>query len=219
MRFLALVIILTAIQPALGEGTGSVSGTVPLPKRAAGRIAVEKYTGSISGKVAKPPAPRAAVWLEGPGAAAEANPAPVTLAQKGYQFADRVVVIATGTTVSFPNEDDDFHNIFSLSAAKRFEIGRYKKVENPAPRETFTKPGVVRLGCQIHEHMRAYIVVVDSRWRAVTDSSGRFTLNGVAPGNYTLHARIDDKTAYATPVRVEAGVKTEAAFTNRESLP
>lgn len=219
MRLLAYAIILAAIQPVMGQGSGSVSGTVPLPKRAAGRIAVEKYTGSISGKVAKPPAPRAAVWLEGPGAGAEANPAPVTLAQKGYQFADRIIVIAAGTTVSFPNEDDDFHNIFSLSAAKRFEIGRYKKVENPAPRETFPKPGVVRLGCQIHEHMRAYIVVVDSRWRAVTDTAGSFVLTGVAPGSYTLHARIDEKTAFSTPVRVVAGVKTEAAFPKSERLP
>lgn len=219
MRPFFLAVLFAALQPAWGQGTGTVTGTVPLPKRAAGRIAVEKYTGSISGKVAKAPPPRAAVWLEGPGAAAESKPAPVALPQKGYQFAERMIIIATGTTVSFPNEDDDYHNIRSLSEAKRFEIGRYKKVETPAPQQTFSKAGVVKLGCEIHEHMRAYIVVVDSRWRAVTDVAGRFTLTGVTPGTYTLHARIDEKTAFSTQIRVESGGRVEADLQNPNTLP
>jgi len=219
MRVLLIPIMIATALPAPGQGTGTVTGMVPLPKRAAGRIAVEKYTGSISGKVVKAPAPRAGVWLEGPGASAETHPAAVVMGQRGYQFADSLVIVATGTTISFPNEDNDFHNVFSLSQPKRFEIGRYKKEETPAPSQTFTKPGIVRLGCQIHDHMRAYILVVDSRWRSVTDGAGRFSLTGIAPGTYTLHAQLDEKTRWSTPVRVEAGRKTEALFNSPEKLP
>lgn len=215
---LRLLLGLLLITAAAGEG-GSVTGVVPLPKRPAGRIAVEKYTGSISGKVAPPPAPRAGVWLEGPGAGGVAPGPEVVLAQKGYQFARSLTVVTVGTRVVFPNEDADYHNIRSFSRAKRFELHRYKREERPQPSVVFDKPGFVRLGCEIHDHMSAAVLVVDSRWHALTDAAGRFTLGNVAPGTYTLHAQFDEKTRWSAPVVVRAGNTTNATLQAVGTLP
>lgn len=215
LRLLLGPLLITA---AAGEG-GSVTGVVPLPKRPAGRIAVEKYTGSISGKVAPPPAPKAGVWLEGPGARSAAPGPEVVLAQKGYQFARSLIVVTVGTRVVFPNEDADYHNIRSFSRAKRFELHRYKRDERPQPSVVFDQPGFVRLGCEIHDHMSAGVLVVDSRWHALTDAAGRFSITDVPPGSYTLHAQVDEKTRWSAPVVVTAGNPTIAALQTSEKLP
>ncbi len=222
LRFLKPLLILL-LQPvwmemACGQG-GSVSGVVPLPKRPAGRIAVEKYTGNISGKVAPPPPLKAGVWLEGPGAGSVGDAAKVVLAQQGYQFTQSLIIVAVGTRVEFPNLDADYHNIRSFSRAKRFELHRYKKDESPQPSEVFDKPGFVRLGCEIHDHMSGGILVVDSRWRTLTDAEGRFTLLDVAPGTYTLHAQLDEKTRWSAPVVVRAGNPTIAPLQAVGALP
>jgi plastocyanin len=193
--------------------TGAITGVVPLPKRPAGRIAVEKYTGSISGKVAPPPALKAGVWLEGPGTQPVAAPAQAVLAQQGYQFAESLTIVPVGARVEFPNRDNEYHNIQSFSRVKRFDLGRYKKDETPVPVETFDKPGFVRLGCEIHDHMSAAILVVDSRWWALTDAKGSFRLTGITPGTYTLHAQVDEKTRWSVPITVQAGKTATAGFT------
>lgn len=213
-----LVVTLFGLAVLAGEAsaqTGAVTGTVPLPSRPSGRIPVEKYTGKISGKVSPPPAPRAGVWLEGPGSVPGGSPGPIKLTQQGYQFAQSMLVVPRGTTVEFPNDDPDYHNIFSLSRTQRFDLGRYKKSERPAPTVTFKKAGLVRLNCEIHDHMKAYVLVVDSRWYAASDPKGRFKLSGIPAGNYTLHAQFDEKAAWSVPVTVRAGKTTTADFSSR----
>lgn len=219
MLRLPLIIPLALAAPAWGQAGGTVTGTVPLPPAPAGRVAVEKYTGSISGKVAKSPAPLAGVWLEGPGTQAEKTPAKVVMEQRGYQFGSSLLVVAPGTTVEFPNHDPDYHNIFSLSRTKRFDLGRYKKDETPAPSVTFDKPGFVRLKCEIHDHMNASVLIVDSRFRTLTDATGKFTLTGVPPGRYTLHARLDEKRQWSTSISVNAGKTTSAVLSSTSTLP
>jgi plastocyanin len=217
MRILSLILLLALHAEA--APTGAVTGQIPLPARPRGRIAVEKYTGTISGKVSPPPPPRAGVWLEGPGTNAPGAPPRVALTQQGYQFAHSLLVVPLRTTVEFPNDDPDFHNVFSLSRTKRFDAGRYKKSERPAPTATFDKPGLVRLQCEIHDHMKAVILVVDSRYFTTTDASGKFTLTGLPPGNYTLHAQFDEKAKWSAPVTISAGKTATADFSKPASVP
>lgn len=180
---------------------------------------MEKYTGTISGKVAKAPPIRAGVWLEGPGTKVAPAPTKFVMEQRGYQFGESLMIVTPGTIIEFPNRDQDYHNIFSVSRPNAFDIGRYKKDATPVPTVVFEKPGVVRLQCEIHDHMNAVILVVDSRWRTLTDNAGRFTLTGVTPGSYILHARTDDKTHWSAPVKVEAGKTTTIQFPQRATRP
>jgi len=208
-----------SVTVSAGPAAGAVTGTLPLPARPPGRIAVEKYTGTISGKVGAPPPPRAGVWIEGAGIATSASPPRVVLSQKDYQFAQSLLIVPRGTTVEFPNNDNDYHNIFSLSRAKRFDVGRYKKSEAPAPVVTFDTAGFVRLQCEIHDHMKAAVLVVNSPWFTTTDAAGRFTLSGLPPGNYTLHAQFDEKTQWAMPVTITSGNTATVDFPKPVASP
>ncbi|MDP0492137.1 MAG: carboxypeptidase regulatory-like domain-containing protein [Verrucomicrobiota bacterium JB023] len=183
---------------------GSIEGRVPLPNLQSRPVPVEKYRGKISGQVSAPPQAIAAVWLEAPRLKAPANPPAVTLPQTHYQFTRSLLVIPTGTTVVFPNNDPDYHNIYSLSRTKRFDLGRYKQSENPAPKVLFDRPGYVALNCEIHDHMKAHIVVVDSPYFTTTDAQGHFSLKNIPAGSYTLHAQFDRKTSWKQKVTVSS---------------
>ena len=186
--------------------SGTVSGQLALPANSASsRVAVEKYKGKVSGQVDKAPLAVAGVWLERRGLGAPSNPPSITLAQKGYQFTNSLIVVPKGTTVFFPNQDNDHHNVYSLSRGNRFDLGRYKKGETPIPSRQFDREGLVRLRCEIHEHMNAHILVVNSPFFTVTDASGRFTLKNVPAGNYVLRATLNSKVSYETPISVTAG--------------
>lgn len=187
------------------EETASIRGTISLPKLPP-VLPSEKYIGTVSGKILGPPPTLAAVWLEGN--FPESRPAPVTpllMPQRNYQFGQSLLIVPRGSTVVFPNEDDDYHNVFSLSRPKRFDLGRYKKSEKPAPTVTFDKPGVVRLFCEIHEHMRGTIVVVESPYFTLTDERGGFHLRGLPAGNYTLKVWVSEKHHWEHPVSLKQG--------------
>jgi plastocyanin len=212
-------LVLSAATLMAAPPSGGVTGKVPLPARSQGRIAVEKYTGTISGKVAKPAPPQAGVWIEGPGVAAPRPAANLVMGQEGYQFSQSLMVVPRGSTVAFPNHDNDYHNIFSLSRGNRFDINRYKKGETPVPVVAFKNSGFVRLACEIHDHMKAAILVVDSPWHGVTDATGKFTLKGIPAGTYTLRAQLDEKTQWSVPVVIIAGKTITADFNQKPALP
>ena len=182
---------------------GGVSGVVSLPEGKAVPIPIAKYRGKISGKVSSAPAVIAAVWLESDKISAPKASLTVTLTQTNYQFSEHLIVIPKGSTLLFPNNDPDYHNIYSLSKTKRFDLGRYKSNEKPIPRVTFDKAGYVRLLCEIHDHMNANVIVVDSPYYGTTDASGRFKIENVPAGDYTLHAQVDRKTAWKMAVKIE----------------
>lgn len=204
---------------AAAPAGGHVTGMVPLPPRKPGKIAVEKYTGTISGKVAAAPSPVAGVWLVGTDTRAEHSPPSSSLPQSGYQFTHSLIIVPVGAKVEFPNMDNDYHNVASLSPAKTFDIGRYKKDERPVPFRIFDKEGFISLRCEIHDHMNAAILVVNSRWRTLTDPSGKFTIRDVPPGPYTLHAQIDKNTRWSAPIIISAGKTTSASFQSSAKLP
>ena len=196
---------------AIAGDAGSIRGRIPLDGVVV-PIAIEKYSGKISGKVASPPRPVAGVWLEAPGLRAQPAAGVAAVEQRGYQFSSGMVIVPLGARVAFPNMDGDYHNVFSLSKAKRFDLGRYKAEEQPSPVITFDKPGVVRLLCEIHEHMRGTIIVVDSPHFTRTGENGNFALNGIAPGTYTLKAWLDEKHEWQQQVTVAAGRALEVNF-------
>ena len=194
--------------------TGAVKGKMALGV-AVVPIALEKYTGKISGKVQAPPRPVGGVWLEAPGLRAQGSHSSAVVEQRGYQFTSGLTIVPVGARVTFPNFDPDYHNVFSLSKAKRFDLGRYKPDERPAPVVTFDKPGVVKLLCEIHEHMRGTLVVVDSPYFTRTTEDGSFTLTGIPPGNYTLKAAADEKRMWEQPITISPGRTVEVNLPTR----
>ena len=123
------------------------------------------------------------------------TPAPVPTAgrtesiivdQVNKEFIPYVLPIRTGTAVNFPNQDNIRHHVYSFSKAKRFELPLY--IGDPATPITFDKPGVVALGCNIHDWMIAYIYVSNSPYFARTGADGSATLGALPPGRYKLSA-------------------------------
>ena len=112
-------------------------------------------------------------------------PRKVEMLQKDKQFLPHVLAISLGSTVELPNLDLIFHNAFSNFSGQPFDVGLY------APRTsrsvTFKHPGIVRVFCNIHATMSAIIAVLNTPWYAVTGANGKYTFNGVPPGEYNLH--------------------------------
>ncbi|MFQ5755505.1 MAG: hypothetical protein ACE5H7_05355 [Acidiferrobacterales bacterium] len=133
----------------------------------------------------------------------------VTIAQKNKEFVPYVTAIQTGTAVSFPNEDDILHNVYSFSRARKFELPLYKD-KPPAP-VIFDQPGVVVLGCNIHDWMVAYVYVLETPYFATTDNNGSARLEGLAPGEYALQVQHPRKSKRgSSPLRRILVKKTKA---------
>jgi plastocyanin len=104
--------------------------------------------------------------------------------QQGRQFKPRVTVVPVGTPVSFPNLDNVRHHVYSFSEAKVFELKLY--VGKPERPVVFDKPGVVVLGCNIHDQMAAWVVVSDTPWAQKTDRQGAARWSDIPAGDYRL---------------------------------
>jgi len=152
------------------------------------------------------PLPDAVVMLEPASGRLPVKPmAGVEVGQAARQFTPAVTVVTVGTPVNFPNHDTVRHHVYSFSPAKTFELKLYAGV--PATPVVFDKPGVAVLGCNIHDQMAAWIVVVDTPHFARTTTAPAH-LAGVAPGNYRLkawHPSLPaDVAPPATPITVGA---------------
>ncbi|MFN4119791.1 methylamine utilization protein [Acidovorax sp.] len=153
----------------------------------AGTVVVDVQDGA--GK----PVADAIVFLDSADARRQARPLPgVNMAQEARQFVPGVLVVPVGTAVSFPNRDTVRHHVYSFSPAKKFELKLY--IGTPANPVVFDRPGVVVLGCNIHDNMVGWILVVDTPYFARSaPGTGRVQLDNVPPGAYTLrtwHARL-----------------------------
>jgi len=123
--------------------------------------------------------------------------------QRNENFVPRVVAVTVGSIVDFPNDDPIYHNVFSLSRTKTFDLGRFPKGKSRG--ERFDKAGVVKVFCQIHSHMSATVMVFDHPWFAIPDERGMFDLSGVPAGTHQItawHERLGDTTL---PLRVDPG--------------
>ena len=135
------------------------------------------------------------------------------LNQQNKTFIPHVLAIAVGDTVSFRNDDPYFHNVFSLSKALTFDLGRFRKGEKRE--RVFSRAGVVKVYCHIHSEMSATILIFDHRLYATPGVNGSFAIEGVPPGTYQLsawHERIGETTK---PIKVAAGEDATVEF----SLP
>ena len=128
--------------------------------------------------------------------------APPRLAQRNQSFVPHVLPVAAGATVEFPNLDPIFHNVFSVSPGKRFDLGKYPR--GHSRRVRFDRPGLIQVYCDIHSNMAAFIVVLPNRAFAQPDGSGRFALPDLPAGEYVVNIWHPDYPALKRPVRVPA---------------
>lgn len=138
------------------------------------------------------------------------EPARAAVAQRDEQFQPHVVPVYLGATVDFPNDDDVFHNVFSLSSAKTFDLGRFPKGSSKSV--VFDKSGTVQVFCHIHSDMSAIVLVLDNPYFAVPSDGGKYAIEGVPPGDYTVvgwHERIKPVTR---TVHVVAGETARLDF-------
>lgn len=133
--------------------------------------------------------------------------------QKNRMFVPHVLPVQTGTAVRFPNSDDIRHQVYSFSPAKTFQLPLY--TGTPSNPIVFDKAGVATLGCNIHDRMTAYIVVVDTPHFAATPRSGRVALQGLSAGRYVVHVWHAETTAEPQRVSLAASEDRDLAFVVR----
>ncbi len=158
---------------------------------------------------------RSVVYLESaPRGAFETNEGGrAVMDQRNETFVPHVLAITTGTTVDFPNSDRFYHNVFSLSKTKSFDLGRYAAGHSRPVR--FDRPGIVRVFCDIHSHMNAFILVFSHPFFAMTDAEGRYQIDDVPPGTYGVIAWNEGTSSETRPVTVPDGGVAEQDFTIR----
>jgi plastocyanin len=141
------------------------------------------------------------------GGYAKRTPKSRIVEQRDRTFLPHVLAVPVGSTVSFPNYDAIYHNVFSVSKAKVFDLGLYKNGESRDVK--VDKPGVIRLGCNIHANMAAYIIAVDAPHYVVVDSDGTYSFKALAPGKYKVQAWQENSSEpLVTEVDVKEGDNT-----------
>ncbi|MGE0703450.1 MAG: carboxypeptidase regulatory-like domain-containing protein [Vicinamibacterales bacterium] len=215
-KVLTTVALLIALAASLPSPVGSAANGAIV-----GQVALRPSTltpdrpgvAQLGAKVTPQPQPApAVVYLETAprNASDRRHPLRAVMDQRNEAFVPRVLAITTGTTVDFPNSDLIYHNVFSLSRPARFDLGRYAVGRSKSVR--FNRPGVVRVFCDIHSHMSAYILVFDHPFFAVADADGRYRIDDVPPGTYAVAAWQHGESTAARSVTVPDGGDTEIDF-------
>ena len=190
--WIVCAVLLTAGTPCEAQtgvdvGVGVIKGRVVLPRD----VAPVARRPDVRGLGMPPPRPeatrrRSVVYLEA--ASGEVfdtrNARRVLIDQRGETFVPHLVAVTAGSEVDFPNNDETYHNVFSLSPLRSFDLGRYASGRSRSVR--FDRPGIIRVFCDIHSHMSAFVLVFNHRFFAVTDDEGRYRIEGVPPGTYTV---------------------------------
>jgi plastocyanin len=211
---------LVALAAASISLAGTISGTVrglpppPAPETGGGGGAYESRRYKFVEKIDYGHLRDFVVYIDQdvPGA----PPAPpadqvVKTTQRDANFDPHVLPVAVGTTVSWPNEDDIFHNVFSMSDASQFDLGYYKKDKTPTV--TFDKVGKVDVFCAIHSKMHCIILVLPNRFFAMADAKGHFEIKDVPPGTYKVRAWHEQLPSQVLDVTVPATGEVRSDFT------
>lgn len=205
MRFFTLISfsLLALCQLVLADG--SVSGVVVLDSQRPPDVPAGYRPLTVKPIQAEDPTP-AIVWVEKKGMAYPKlrTGKTITISQRGYQFRPPVLAAQTGTPVIFPNMDDEFHHVFTYSKPYFFDLGRFRKTETPE-RQILDKPGLIKIYCEIHKHMRCRLLVLDTPWFAVTDTRGSFKITGIPPGEYEIKALLPSEKQVKSTVVISDG--------------
>jgi plastocyanin len=221
LRSRTLFLALAAL--VLHAGAEDITGTILIKKKLTKRsvtpeVSVYQRGESVQLGQDSPTDPlafersRVVIYLEG----AAQVPATLTtssvprVAQIDRRFSPDLLVIPAGTTVSFPNMDPIFHNIFSLSRARSFDLGSYDRGQTR--KVEFPKPGIVDVYCHLHPNMEATIVVTPNRWFARADGNGQYRINNVAPGQYTVVAWHKYAGFFRKTITIQSGHDAVADF-------
>jgi plastocyanin len=224
MRFKGPTILIALAALALVASAENISGTILIKKKLTKRSvtpAVSVYQRGATVELGKdtPTDPlaferaRVVIYIESPSPAGilPASTAPMPqVAQLDRRFSPDLLVISAGSTVSFPNMDPIFHNIFSLSKAKSFDLGSYD--QGQTRKVAFPKPGIVDVYCHLHPNMTATIVVTPNRWYARAGDSGLYRIPDVPPGQYTVVAWHKYAGFFRKSITVDAGHDAVADF-------
>jgi plastocyanin len=187
---------------------------VELPRPSADRLQIQRYQNSAETPTGPPDPPMAVVYLEGNFPSVSSPARGVSMAQKNINFDPGLLAIRVGTTVDFPNMDDTYHNVFSYSKTKRFDLGRYRKDETPAS-ILFDKAGVVTLHCEVHGSMRGTILVLDTPYFQKTDPQGVYRLHELPAGHYRLKAWVSEGDVRSHEVDLKPGTAMHVDFPAR----
>jgi plastocyanin len=148
---------------------------------------------------------RGVVYLESAprGAFEDRESGRAVMDQRNETFVPHVLAVTVGAVVDFPNSDKTFHNVFSLSRAKRFDLGRYAAGRSKSVR--FDRPGLVRVFCDIHSHMNAFVLVLSHPFFDVTEADGRFRIDNIPSGTYTVVGWYEGEPRTSRSVTVPPG--------------
>jgi plastocyanin len=163
---------------------GAVEGQVHYGAPATRRVAAHYLGGGASVGRKVQPVPPIVFLTSAETSQSSLSPETLQMAQRDTAFSPAVLIVDVGTTLEFPNQDPFFHNVFSYSAAKRFDLGRYPRGESRSVR--FDEPGIVKIYCEVHDFMRAVVVVADHPYHTIVREDGRFSIRGVPSGRHRL---------------------------------
>ena len=210
---LALLLLSSPPSPAQSSAGAAIHGRVDV-RRDVAAVEARPSVADLGhhGPRDVPDRRRCVVYLEEAPQAAFETPPPgrARLDQRNETFVPYVLAVTVGSTVDFPNDDPIYHNVFSLSKPKRFDLGRYPRGQSRSV--VFDRPGVVRVFCEIHSHMSAFILVFAHRYFALTDAEGRYRIDGIPPGSYGLAVWNDGEVRARREVRVAGGADVEQDF-------
>ena len=211
----AIAVILSAsIAPLAGQAQpGRLMGRVTLTTASSARSTSSVYDRrSVSPRAKTLPESRnVVIYFDGIAALSDLAAMKASIAQKDEQFVPHVVAVTAGSSVAFPNDDPFFHNVFSLSRGSTFNLGRY--ASGVTRSRTFSRPGIVKVFCELHSHMSAVVRVFDHPWFTIPDEQGAFAITDVPSGEHTVvawHERIGERRDRVT---IRPGQTTDVSFT------
>ncbi|HTD85130.1 MAG TPA: carboxypeptidase regulatory-like domain-containing protein [Candidatus Binatia bacterium] len=212
LSVLALALVLSAIHSQAGTIAGVVHAQgkeAPAQDAAGGKYDSRKY--KFAERINYAELRDFVVYVDGVTTEKPTLPPVKIITQKGVTFIPRVMPVMVGTIIEWPNQDEIFHNVFSISEAKQFDLDLYKSPE--IKRVPFDKPGRIDVFCSIHTTMSCVILVLENPWFALSDARGHYSITNVPPGTYKLKAWHERLPALTKEVVVPADGELNVDFT------